>query len=293
MRRELSLKKPHLKGEDIKEVQRKLGLKGDAVDGVFGRKTALRVEEWKYRVGYPTDRINSTLGLTGLGFLFGEIEFPGDFRGRAEEQARAEANAVARINRFIRDGEWRISGPQYSARSPLAGLGRVFVRLGRRYGVDPRFLVAIAAHEGRLGTYKPIQPKHNTFGLGPGKSYPSWEANIEAAAENLARQGGFYAGKNTIRKIGLTWAPVGAGNDPDDLNRHWVGSVTRFYGRLGGDEDFDAVVKRRPQFGEKKLRGVLLRTSAELRFVARKIAAEFSSWLRGGPRGPVGRSGCC
>ncbi len=246
MRRQLALEEPHLIGEDIKEVQRKLGLKGDAVDGVFGLDTALRVEEWKWRVGYPTDRITSTLGLTGLGLLFGETEFPEDFRRRAKERARAEAKAVAPINRFIRQGEWRISGPQYSARSPLAGLGRAFVRVGRRYGVDPRFLVAVATHEGRLGTYKPIQRKHNTFGLGPGRSYPSWEANIEAAARTLARPGGFYAGKNTIRKIGLTWAPVGADNDPDDLNRHWVGSVTRFYGRLVGAQDFDAVVKSRP-----------------------------------------------
>ncbi|MDQ3870316.1 MAG: glucosaminidase domain-containing protein [Chloroflexota bacterium] len=228
-------------------MQRKLGLKGDAVDGVFGPDTALRVEEWKWRVGYPKDGINSTLGLTGLGLLFGEIEFPEDFRRRAEERARAEAKDGAAIDRFIRRGEWRITGnPQYSAHSPLAGLGRVFVRVGRRYGVDPRFLVAIAAHEGRLGTYKPIQRKHNTFGLGPGRSFPSWEANIEAAARNLARPRGFYAGKNTIRKIGLTWAPLGAGNDPDDLNRHWVSSVTRFYGQLGGDEDCDAVVKTRP-----------------------------------------------
>lgn len=86
MRRQLALKKPHLEGEDVKEVQRKLGLKGEAVDGDFGPETAFRVEEWKWRVGYPTNRINSTLGLPGLGLLFGEIKFPADFRSRAEER---------------------------------------------------------------------------------------------------------------------------------------------------------------------------------------------------------------
>jgi murein DD-endopeptidase MepM/ murein hydrolase activator NlpD len=86
MRRQLALKKPHLKGDDIKEVQRKLGLKGDAVDGFYGPDTALRVEEWKWRVGYPADRINSTLGLPGLGLLFGEITFPADFRRRAKQR---------------------------------------------------------------------------------------------------------------------------------------------------------------------------------------------------------------
>lgn len=86
MRRQLGLKKPHLDGEDVKEVQRKLGFTGDAVDGDFGTDTAFRIEEWKWQVGFPENRINSTLGLPGLGLLFGEIKFPADFRQRAEDR---------------------------------------------------------------------------------------------------------------------------------------------------------------------------------------------------------------
>jgi biotin carboxyl carrier protein len=86
MRRQLALKKPHLKGDDIKEVQRKLGLRGDAVDGEFGEDTAFSVEQWKWKVGYPLDRINSTLGLPGLGLLLGDIKFPASMRQRAEER---------------------------------------------------------------------------------------------------------------------------------------------------------------------------------------------------------------
>jgi murein DD-endopeptidase MepM/ murein hydrolase activator NlpD len=83
-RRQLALKTPHLKGEDVKEVQRKLGLTGDAVDGDFGPDTAFAVQKWKWRVGYPENRINNTLGLPGLGLLFGEIPFPADFKQRAK-----------------------------------------------------------------------------------------------------------------------------------------------------------------------------------------------------------------
>jgi murein DD-endopeptidase MepM/ murein hydrolase activator NlpD len=86
MRRQLSLKEPHLEGDDIKEVQAKLGFTGDAVDGDFGPATALRVQEWKWQVGFPGNRINSTLGLAGLRLLFEEIPFPADFRDRAEER---------------------------------------------------------------------------------------------------------------------------------------------------------------------------------------------------------------
>lgn len=84
MRRQLALKKPHTHGDDIKEVQRKLGFKGKAVDGFYGSDTAFRVTEWKWKSGYPDNRINGTLGLAGLGLLFGEIKFPADFLKRAK-----------------------------------------------------------------------------------------------------------------------------------------------------------------------------------------------------------------
>lgn len=88
MRRQLSLNDPHLEGEDIKEVQRALGLKGAAADGVFGPETAFAVEEWKWKTGYPVNRINNTLGLPGLGLLFGEIKVPADFVARAKERKK-------------------------------------------------------------------------------------------------------------------------------------------------------------------------------------------------------------
>lgn len=83
MPRQLALKKPPLRGDDVKNVQRKLGLKGASVDGCYGADTAARVMDWKWKNGYRENRINGTLGLAGLGLLFGEIKFPADFRQRA------------------------------------------------------------------------------------------------------------------------------------------------------------------------------------------------------------------
>lgn len=85
-RRQLALKKPHLRGDDVADVQRKLGLTGDAVDRDYGPDTAFAVQKWKWRVGYAQNQINGTLGLPGLGLLFGEIQFPADFRERARKR---------------------------------------------------------------------------------------------------------------------------------------------------------------------------------------------------------------
>lgn len=86
MRRQLGLKQPHMQGEDVEEVQRKLGLRGRDVDGFYGPVTAGRVQEWKFKNGFPENRITTSLGLPGLALLFGEMEFPADFGRRARQR---------------------------------------------------------------------------------------------------------------------------------------------------------------------------------------------------------------
>jgi len=83
-RRQLVLKSDYLEGEDIKDVQRALGLTGKAVDGFYGPETAAAVEEWKWRVGYPKNQINNRLGLVGLAWLFGEQSLPPHFARNAK-----------------------------------------------------------------------------------------------------------------------------------------------------------------------------------------------------------------
>ncbi|WP_217912887.1 hypothetical protein [Miltoncostaea marina] len=122
------------------------------------------------------------------------------------------------------------------AGSPLAGEGATFVRAATRAGLDPRALVAIAAHETILETYAPAQAIRNPFGLGPGIAFTSERAAIERAAEVLGR---YYLaeGRTTLAAIGAKWAPVGAANDPSGLNRHWTSGVGTYHAALGGDPD--------------------------------------------------------
>lgn len=86
MRRQLALKHPPLRGDDVAEVQRFLGFSGTDADGDYGELTAARVEEWKWEIGYPANKINSILGLWGQALLFGEVSPPPDFKRRAAER---------------------------------------------------------------------------------------------------------------------------------------------------------------------------------------------------------------
>jgi len=119
--------------------------------------------------------------------------------------------------------------------SPLAGLGSVFVATGAKYGLDPRFLVAITGAETSYGTTGNASGIRNPFGLGPGMRFPSWEAAIDAAGKNLS--GKLYKGSGllTIPQIQGRWAPSGASNDPSGLNSNWTRNVSANYRALGGD----------------------------------------------------------
>lgn len=115
---------------------------------------------------------------------------------------------------------------------------QAFIDAGKKHGVDPRFLAAIASQETGGGTSKAIKNKNNAMGIMKGKklrSFASVADSINAQARSLTRDGGYYTGKDTIGKIGGTYAPVGAANDPKGLNKHWIPNITKFYEELGGD----------------------------------------------------------
>jgi cell wall-associated NlpC family hydrolase len=119
--------------------------------------------------------------------------------------------------------------------SPLAGAGAAFVASAGQVGLDPRMLVAISGAETSFGTYGPSQLIHNPFGMGPGRSYASWQEAIAAAANNLAGPIYLGTGRVTIGQISGTWAPLGAVNDPSNVNSNWTRNVSRYYAEMGGD----------------------------------------------------------
>lgn len=120
--------------------------------------------------------------------------------------------------------------------SPLAGEGDELVRSAAGIGLDPRLLIAIAAHETQLESYPPSQRIHNPFGLGPGWRFAHERDAIRQAALSLSR-GYLTQGRVTIALISPKWAPLGAANDPLGLNRSWTRAVSAYYRALGGDPE--------------------------------------------------------
>ncbi len=130
-----------------------------------------------------------------------------------------------------------------AAGSPLAGEGHTFVTAAASWGIDPRALVAIAAHETILATYVPSQVINNPFGIGPGRRFETKAAAITFAAELLARH--YIAeGRRTLGEIGGKWAPLGVANDPANLNANWTAGVGASYLRLGGSPELPITLEQ-------------------------------------------------
>jgi flagellum-specific peptidoglycan hydrolase FlgJ len=116
----------------------------------------------------------------------------------------------------------------------LQNAGRHFTEAGKKYGINPALLAAISIHETGNGTSNAARFKFNVAGMmGKNglKTYSSIQESIFDMARNL-RQNYLDKGKLTIAQIGAKYAPIGADNDPNQLNNHWVTGVQRYFDTL-------------------------------------------------------------
>lgn len=123
-------------------------------------------------------------------------------------------------------------------RSALGGLApyeQAFIDAGRKYGMTPdqvRIGMSIAMQETGRGTSSAFLRKNNAMGISPNgggpRSFGSVEEGIDYGMRNLKRNY-FDKGLTTIEQIGAVYAPIGAGNDPGNLNRHWTKGTRKFY----------------------------------------------------------------
>ncbi|MGG1673514.1 peptidoglycan DD-metalloendopeptidase family protein [Paenibacillus sp. NRS-1783] len=118
----------------------------------------------------------------------------------------------------------------------LAGKGAQFVQAGLQFGIDPAALAAISMHETGNGTAAAVRNRHNVGGMMGANglmNFATIDDGITAMARNLKVN---YADKgiDTIEGVQRKYAPVGARNDPDNLNNNWSKGVVKFMNDLTG-----------------------------------------------------------
>jgi hypothetical protein len=106
----------------------------------------------------------------------------------------------------------------------------VFVRSARKRKIDPFLLAAISGAESSFGKEMPAGT-NNPFGWGPHIPFDTIPQAIRQVTAGLDK-GYIKQGLDTIPEIQRKWAPLGAGNDPTNLNSNWIKNVSNSYNAI-------------------------------------------------------------
>ncbi len=114
------------------------------------------------------------------------------------------------------------------------GTGSSIAASALNYKLNPAFIIAIGIQESALGNAYQNLPetlsKKNAFGLiGTGglMGFTTWEEGADMAAKSVASYN-----CSTIECVANIYAPIGAGNDPGNLNQYWIEGVRAALSRI-------------------------------------------------------------
>lgn len=102
------------------------------------------------------------------------------------------------------------------------------------YGVDWRLAIAISMHETGKYTSVAFNELNNVggnFRSGSLMVFEDLDKGIDFFISNLKTKY-IDLGLDTIEEISVKYAPIGADNDPNNLNQYWVSGVYKYYNEL-------------------------------------------------------------
>lgn len=122
----------------------------------------------------------------------------------------------------------------------LKGHGADYIKYAQQYGVDPALAAAISISETGHGTSYAARVQNNPGGIMDWnnnwktvKQFSSLEEGIKYQVKNLYDTY-ISKGLTSISAIGNKYAPIGAANDPNNLNKNWIPTVTEYYNKITG-----------------------------------------------------------
>ena len=107
-------------------------------------------------------------------------------------------------------------------------------KVAQDHGVDWRLAIAISMHE--TGKYTSVAFNNNNnvggnFRSGSLMVFENLDKGIDFFISNLKTKY-IDLGLDTIEEISVKYAPIGAENDPNNLNQYWVNGVYNYYNLL-------------------------------------------------------------
>lgn len=178
------------------------------------------------------------LGLSGLGILFLIVVLilllVGIVGGSSSSTASSSSvGSYCATTGEVSQENW---DKVFSNAGKLSDAKDDIISISKEQGIDPVLFAAISLHETGFGKSNAIANKNNPGGLmGAGglMSFSSLKEGLEAMGTTLHNRI-IVDGLDTIDKLGSVYAPLGAANDPNNLNANWVPNITDIVKSLGG-----------------------------------------------------------
>lgn len=178
-----------------------------------------------------------TLLLAIIGALSGSVD---DQQNGQKENGANGVGYVCSPTGEINQKDWDSYFKHEDKSGVFSEYGDDIVEIAEEKGIDPVLFGAIALHETAYGTSSGVVDKNNPGGLmDPATNMQSLQRfstlreGLEAMAATLYNriiEDGFV----TIEQLGEIYAPVGAANDPNNLNQHWIPTLEELTKNLGG-----------------------------------------------------------
>ncbi len=144
-------------------------------------------------------------------------------------ETKTSENAVKMQNTAHKDHD-RFCG-LYSITCPEEDETELVKKISAKYDVDWKLIEAIVRHETGNRTSRAYRELNNVGGLMGKDGLMKFETKEESYERLVYVIKNYYIdmGLTTIEQIQKKYAPIGAENDPNNLNSHWTSSVKKIY----------------------------------------------------------------
>lgn len=178
-----------------------------------------------------------TLLLAMIGALSGSVD---DQQSGQNNSGTNDIGYICSPTGDISQKDWDSYFKHEDKSGVFSKYGDDIIEIAEEKGIDPVLFGAIALHETAYGTSSGVVDKNNPGGLmDPATNMQSLQQfatlreGLEAMAVTLYNRI-IEDGLVTIEQLGEIYAPVGAENDPNNLNQHWIPTMEKLTKNLGG-----------------------------------------------------------
>jgi hypothetical protein len=120
--------------------------------------------------------------------------------------------------------------------TPLAGKYDQIVAAAKANGIEPALLASVMAQESGRGKFlsgnNPGGIMDPATGWSKKMQFANLDAGISKTASVLSKN--YKNAGGDLSKLSQAYAPIGAANDPNGLNKNWLPGVQGFMGQMGG-----------------------------------------------------------